>query len=90
MTTAAAGWKAPLRFLEETEAPKSDYDTHCNACFMGMYGLKFHTPILFGKPFMGLLSSHTIISKKSYKRHRNILLYGHDYVNILSKPSMFF
>lgn len=72
MTTAAAERRAPRRFLGEIEAPKSDYDTHCNASFMGMYRLKFRAPVFFGKPFMGLLSSHMVINKKSYKHHRSV------------------
>ena len=63
MTAAGAEPREPLRFLEgETEAPKSDYDTRCSACFVGLYGLKFHATVLFEKPFMGLLSSHKIVN----------------------------
>lgn len=37
MAAAGAEPRAPLRFLEgETEAPKSDYNTHSSACFVGL------------------------------------------------------
>lgn len=74
MTAAGAELRAPLWFLEgETEAPKSDYDTLCSACFMGLYGLKFHATVFFEKPFMGLLSSHKIVNKEKVTNIKEVV-----------------
>lgn len=68
-TAAGAELRALLRILEgETEGSKSHYNTCCSACFVALYGLKFHMPVFFKKPFMGLLSSHRKLGK-GYKHH---------------------
>lgn len=64
MTAASAEPRAPLSFPgQETEVPKAD-DTRCSACLMALHRLKFHTPVFFEKPFMGLLGSCKIVNQE--------------------------